>query len=160
MNRAKAMIVVESMLKKNFSYIHKRKRVSISEINLSFQMDYKKYGIQSSIKFEEKWIDILTFISPTVLIVGSDSYWQALQTVNFINWHTKTTGRFYIDTYGDLAYSLRIQYDSLEKDPNIALKEIEAAIDLYVDLFNPIMDVCLGKVSYEDVLKHIDSIYS
>lgn len=159
MNRTKAVQTVESMLKKDFKYLYKKEKLNLFELHLSFQMDCKTHELQSSMDFQEKWLDILTFISPTVLKIGSDAYWQAMQTVNLVNWYTKAAGRFYIDTNGDLAYSLRINYDFLEKEPYMAIKEIEAAIDYYADLFVPFLDVCLGKKTYIDVKKFIDEMW-
>lgn len=77
-------------------------------------MDSNKYNLQATLDFQGKWIDVLVFISPTVLTIGSKNYWEALQTVNYVNWYVKSTGRFYIDSYEDLAYSIRLKYDVLE----------------------------------------------
>ena len=159
MNRAKAMQTVEELLKKDFKYLCKKEKLNIFELHLSFQMDSNSHELQSSMDFQENWLNVLTFISPTALKIGSDAYWQALLIVNYVNWYTKSAGRFYIDSYGDLAYSLRINYDFLDKEPHMAIKEIEAAIDYYADLFIPFLDVCLGTKSFNDTKIFIDDMW-
>ena len=91
--------------------------------------------------------------------IESDEYNEALKTVNYINWNIKSNGRFYVDTYGDLAYSLRIKYDFLGAEPHMAINEIEVAIDYYSDLFIPLLDVCLGKKIFNDAKVFIDEMW-
>ena len=80
-------------------------------------MDSRKYELQSNMLFEENWVDILTFISPMVVKVGSEVYMDVLKIVNFINWVSKsTTGRMYLDDVGDIAYSLRFTYTKEQKE--------------------------------------------
>jgi len=153
------MQTVEKLLKKDFKYLCKEYRLNIYTLHLSFLMASQTHNLQANLDFQENWVDVLCFISPTELTVGSESYWQALQTVNYVNWYTKATGRFYIDTYGDLAYSLRINYDFLEKEPHMAIKEIETAIDYYSDLFVPFLDVCLGMKAFDDAKTFIDDMW-
>ncbi|HFI0250425.1 TPA: hypothetical protein ACGO6U_000936 [Streptococcus suis] len=159
MNRTEAMQTVESLLKNNFKYLYKKEKLNIFELHLSFQMDSKTHELQTSMDFKDTWVDILTFISPTALKVGSDEYYEVLKTVNYVNWYTKANGRFHVDTYGDLAYSLRIKYDFLEAEPHMAINEIETAIDYYADLFVPLLDVCLGKKSFNDAKTFIDEMW-
>ncbi len=102
MTRAKAMQIVEKLLKKDFKYLCKECRLKIYTLHLSFLMDSQTHNLQANLDFQENWVDVLCFISPTELTVGSENYWQALQTVNYVNWYTKAAGRFYIDTYGDI----------------------------------------------------------
>ena len=153
------MQTVESLLKKDFKYLCKKEKLNLFELHLSFQMGSNTHGLQSSINFEENWIDVLTFISPTVLKVKSDYYCHAIQTVNYVNWYTKGAGRFYIDEYGDLAYSFRTNYDLLEKDSPIVIKELETTIAYYSDLFNLFLDVCLGRKSFNDFRQSIDEMW-
>lgn len=122
-------------------------------------MDSNTHMLQSNINFADNHLDVLTFISPTALQIGSDPYWQALQTVNYVNWFTKSMGRFYIDSNANLAYSLRINYDFLDREPYMAIKEIEIAIDYYTDLFIPFLDVCLGKKTFKDTKQFIDEMW-
>ena len=159
MNRAKAMQIVESLLKKNFKYLYKKEKLNIFELHLTFQMECKTHELQTSMEFQDAWVDILTFISPTTLKIESDEYYEVLKTVNYVNCYTKANGRFYVDTYGDLAYSLRIKYDFLDAEPHMAISEIEATIDYYADLFIPLLDVCLGKKSFNDAKVFIDEMW-
>ena len=159
MKRVEAMKAMESFLKQDIKYLYKEQRINLHQMHLSFQMDSNKYNLQANLDFREDWLDVLVFISPTALTIGSDSYWQALQTVNFVNWYTKGAGRFYIDSYGDLAYSIRLQYDFIEREQLMAFKEIEVAIDYYTDLFIPFLNVCIGKSTFEDVKEIIDVMY-
>jgi hypothetical protein len=110
-------------------------------------------------EFQDDWVDILTSISPTTLKIESDEYYEVLKTVNYVNWYTKANGRFYVDTYGDLVYSLRIKYDFLDTEPRMVISEIETTIDYYADLFILLLDVCLGKKSFNDAKVFIDEMW-
>jgi hypothetical protein len=112
-----------------------------------------------SFDFQECWCDILCFISPTVLMADSENYWETLQTVNFINWNVKSWGRFYVDIYGDVAYSLRIDYDMLEKSPQMCAKEIECAVDFWSDLFIPLLNTCQGKAFFTETKQFIEAMW-
>ena len=159
MNKVKAMQTIERLLKTDFKYIYKKENLDFFELNLTFQMDSNTHELQTNIKFLDEWFDVLAFISPSVLKVGSGCYWEAIQTVNHVNWYTKGAGRFYVDAYGDLAYSLRINYDFLEKEPNLVIKNINETIDFYSDLFIPFLDVCLGKKTFNEAKQFIDSMW-
>lgn len=160
MHRIEAMKTVESLMKNNFKYLYKKEKLNIFELHFTFQMDSKTHELQMSMDFQDTWVDILTFISPTALKVGSDEYHEVLRTVNYVNWFTKAYGHFYVDTYGDIAYSLRIKYDFLDVVPQMAIREIEAAVDYYSDLFILLLDICLGKKSFEDAKVFIDEMWS
>ena len=111
--------------------------------------------------FEEKWVDILTFISPTAVKVDSGEYMEVLKTVNFINGASKsTTGRMYLDDYGDIAYSLRFTYDWLEKYPEIVIREYESAIQYYEDLFTLLLEVAENKIIFEDARDFIEQMWN
>ena len=159
MTRGAAIRKVDEILKKDFKYLYKRRLVNIHTLHLTFQMDSKSHELQMTFDFQEKWCDILGFISPTILTPGTESYWQALQSVNYINWNIKSWGRYYIDTYGDLAYSLRLNYDVLENMPYECSKEIEYAVEYYVDLFIPLLKVCQGKESFDGTKQFIDEMW-
>lgn len=159
MNKIEAMQTVENLLKKNFMYLYKKEKLNIFELHLSFQMDSNTHELQTSMEFQDTWVDILTFIYPTAFKIEDGKYYEVLKTVNYVNWYTKANGRFYVDTYADLAYSLRIKYDFLEAEPHMAINEIETAIDYYADLFVPLLDVCLGKKSFNDAKTFIDEMW-
>lgn len=83
-----------------------------------------------------------------------------LKIVNHINWNVKGIGRFYLDDYGDLAYSIRIQYEVLENITNFATTEIELAIDLYSDLLKIIYDVSSHKTDFKEGRRGIDLMWN
>jgi hypothetical protein len=160
MTRAAAMKAIDEILQVNFKYLyHRRNVINIHTLHLTFRMDSKSHSLQMAFDFQESWCDILCFISPTTLTVGSENYWEALQAVNYANWHTKAAGRFYIDSFGDLAYSLRLNYQLLENEQDVCTKEIEAAIDFFVDLFVPFLNICKGEKRFEDIRQFIDNMY-
>lgn len=159
MNRAKAMQSVEELMKNNFKYLCNRGNYNINTIHLTFQMDCNSHNLQMTLQFEENWCDVLCFISPTVIEIGTESHLQALQIVNYINWNVKAWGRYYIDEFGDIAYSLRLHYNVLEKMPQECAKEIESAVDYYVDLFVPILNLCKDAVSFADTKRKIDETW-
>lgn len=159
MTRARAMQAVTNILQQDFKYLYEKENTDIHTVHLTFQMDSRSHCLQMSFDFQERWCDILCFISPTVLTVGSENYWEALKTVNFINWNIKSWGRFYVDDFGDIAYSLRIYYDALEKTPQMCAKEIECAVDFWSDLFIPLLNVCQGKASFAETKRFIEAMW-
>ncbi|MPM05383.1 hypothetical protein SDC9_51673 [bioreactor metagenome] len=159
MNRVSAMQSIDGVLKNDFKYLYKRHNIEHHTLHLTFQMDSKSHSLQMCFDFQERWCNILCFISPTILTPCSDNYWEALQTVNYINWNIKSWGRYYIDTYGDLAYSLRLDYDVLDRMPHECAKEIKCAIDYYADLFVPLLNICQGKASFTDTKQFIDDMW-
>lgn len=160
MGKIMAIKQVENILKRDFKYLYKKQRLDHETIHLTFTMDSKTHDLQTTFKFSERWCDVLCFISPTIFALNShDSYWEVLQVVNYINWNIKSWGRFYIDSYGDMAYSLRLNYHVIEKMPHESAKEIEAAIDYYSDLFVPLLNVCQGKDSFEDTKQFINDMW-
>ncbi len=161
MTRARAMKIMQELLTKSFGYIYTLAKTQINEMHLCFQMGAMKYELQSSIIFQADWIDILTFISPTAVKVDSAAYMELLQTVNYINWLAKsTTGRMYIDSAGDLAYSQRFTYYWLDKYPDIVIHEYESAILYYEDLFTLLIEVAENKKIFEEVRDYIDQIWN
>lgn len=102
MTKIEAINFIENQLKQDFKYLCK---ININTIHLSFTMDSNTHSLQMSLAFQKKWVDILCFISPTILTCNNN-FWETLQTVNYINWNIKSWGRFYIDDFGDIAYSL------------------------------------------------------
>ena len=161
MGGVRAMKLIEQMLKKDFKYLYKKENIDINTWHFIFHMDSKTHALQMSFDFCEQWVDILCFISPTILLLDSnENYWEALQTVNYINWNIKSWGRFYIeDSFRDLAYSLRIDYNVLERMPHECIKEIECAIDYYADLFIPLLNVCQGKTSFDNTKLFINDMW-
>ncbi len=161
MNRTKAMTAMQRMLDKNFKYLYTPAKTQINEIHLIFKMDSRKYELQSSMLFEENWVDILTFISPIAVKVGSREYMEVLETVNVINWASKsTTGRMYLDDVGDIAYSLRFTYEWLDKYPEIVIREYESAIQYYEDLFTLLIEVAEGKKNYDEARSFIEMMWN
>ena len=160
MTKRAARQKVDEILKEQFKYIYKRHTIDINTFQLIFQMDSRTHELRMNFCFQESWCDVVCFISPTSLTPGTNEYWEALQCVNYVNWNVKSWGRFYIDLYGDLAYSLRLDYSVLESMPREARTELETAVDYYADLFVPFLKVCQGKESFVQARKFIDEIYS
>ena len=82
-----------------------------------------------------------------------------MKTINYINWNIKSWGRLYVDDFGDIAYSLRINYDILNSIPQESIKEIEATVDYYSDLFIPLLDVSQGKKSFDETKLFINDMW-
>ena len=161
LTRAKAMRIMQELLKENFKYLYEPAKTQINELHLCFKMDSQKYELQTSMMFEPNWVDILTFISPTAVKVESAVYMEVLKTVNYINWASKsTTGRMYLDDYGDIAYSLRFTYDWLDKYPEIVIREYESAIQYYEDLFMLLLEVAENKIIFEDARDFIEQMWN
>jgi len=109
--------------------------------------------------FNDSFVDLLCFVSPRVLNRKDNCYLETHKLVNCINWNVKSWGRYYIDDYYDLAYSLRLDYNVLETIPHECAKEIECSVDYYADLFIPIINVCKDKASYKETKEYIDAIW-
>lgn len=81
MTRARAMKIMQELLKNNFKYLYEPAKTQINELHLCLKMDSQKYELQTSMMFEPDWVDILTFISPTAVEVESEAYMEVLKTV-------------------------------------------------------------------------------
>ena len=159
MNRAKAIRVMHHLLTDEFKYIYESTKSRINEIHLFFDMD-SKYELQSSMMFENSWVDILTFISPTAVNARSAAYMEVLKTVNFINWSSKSaTGRMYLDNAGDIVISQRFVYDWLDKYPEIVIKEYESSIQYFEDLFTLLIDVAENRKSFKEAAEHMELMW-
>lgn len=159
MNKASAMKVVDVILKNEFKYLNIRQNISIDVLHLTFKMDSGTHNLQMTFRFDESYVDILCFVSPRMLTQDDEHYFEALRSINYINLHVKAWGRYYIDNYYDIAYSLRLDYNVLEIMPHECVKEIECAVDYYADLFILLINVCQGKISYEDTKEYIDAMW-
>lgn len=159
MEKIKMLKKIDALMKKSFKYLYKKGQANLTELHYSFKMDSNIFDLQMSIQFEDCFADVLVFISPKVLEIESPEYYEAIKACNVINGWVKAFGRFYVDTYGDLAYSLRLNYDFIDKNPEISIKEIEVAIDYYADLFVPLLDICLGKKNAKEMEKYVNDIW-
>lgn len=159
MNKIQAMTAIEDILKSNFKYLYQKQRSTMQMLHLSFLMDSRTHNVQMTFDFQENWVDILCFISPTIAIKEEKTYFNVIQTVNYLNWHIKSFGRFYLDEYGDFAYSLRFSYAMLEQAQNMCAKEMETAIDYYADIFVLILDVLQGKMAFDEAKEFIDNMW-
>lgn len=157
--RIKAKKQVKTMLHHQFKYIFVENAIDLNTIHLTFQMDSKSHNLQMTLRFTDKYCDILCFISPRVLSEKYESYFDVIKTINTINCYIKSAGRFYVDDYNDIAYSLRIGYDVLETMPNMFLAELETLIQYYEDLFILILDVSSGKKTYCECKEFINEIW-
>lgn len=157
MNKAKALDLMNSQFK-NFKYIYKKELLKIDLWHFTFNMDLGLPKIQMTLEFSEKYLDILAFPHP--VIVNDENFGGLFRIINYINWNIKGIGRFYIDDNKDIAYSLRIKYEMLEKMPKLSLQEIEFAIDLYSDILKILFDISNNKMSYEDGKKEIDFMWN
>ena len=158
MNKIRAKKCVEDLLHHNFRYLYKETSLGLMDTHLTFKMDSNTHELQMTLKFEENYCDVLCFISPTVLT--EDYYEETLKTVNAINAYVKSCGRFYIDDYMDIAYSLRTNYDVIDIMPEYFIKEIETAIQFYEDVFCILLDVSQGKKSFEESRDFIEKMWS
>jgi ssRNA-specific RNase YbeY (16S rRNA maturation enzyme) len=82
MIKARAKQAVEDILNRDFKYLCKKQNDNNHNLHLTFLMDSQTHNLQMSFEFKEKWCDVLCFISPTILKVGSENYLEALLTVN------------------------------------------------------------------------------
>ena len=102
---------------RDFKYIYKKNILNINFWHCTFDMGSGLPEIQMSIQFCDTYVDILSFPHP--VIVNESNYDNLLNTINYINWSIKINGRFYIDHYNDIAYSLRLKYETMERMPEM-----------------------------------------
>ena len=156
--RIKAKKQVNTMLHHHFKYLFVENAIDLNTIHLTFQMDSKSHNLQMTLRFTDKYCDVLCFISPRVLNEKYENF-DVLKTINTINWYIKSSGRFYIDDYNDIVYSLRLGYDILETMPDMFLAELETSIQYYEDLFVLILEVSSGKKTYCECKEFIDEMW-
>lgn len=160
MIRIEAKQTIEHFINKDFKYLYQKQNIDINTWHFTFRMDSNTHNLQMSLEFQEKWVDILCFISPTILTCNNNNnFLETLQTVNYINWNVKSWGHFYIDDFGDIAYSLRINYDSLNSMPQESIKEIETTVDYYSDLFIPLLNVSQGSKTFDETKLFINDMW-
>lgn len=146
------------LLLKRLKYIYREDSINLLEMHLSFRIDLF-YELQTSMTFEESYVDILTFVSPIILEPESETYYRVIELVNYIQWYIKGFGRMYVDNEGNIAYSLRFKYSFLESNSEMVLDEYQTCIDYYSDLFTIIHDVAKRKIDVDDGMKLIDEIW-
>lgn len=132
--------------------------INLLEMHLSFRLDLF-YELQTSMTFEETYVDILTFVSPIIIEPESETYYRVIELVNYIQWYIKSFGRMYVDAEGNIAYSLRFKCTFLESNPEIVIDEYQTCIDYYSDLFSIIHDVAKRKIDVDDGMKLIDEMW-
>lgn len=156
-NRIEAKKRIKELLRTDLGYIYKETNVGRHKIHLTFKMDSRTHELQMTFDFAKKYCDILTFISPRVL---TDEYYdETLYTINTINTYVKAFGRFYVDDYNDIAYSLRLPYTMIEKRPIETIWEIQGAVKYYEDVFCILLDVAQGKKTFEDCKEFIEKMW-
>ena len=156
-NRIEAKKRIKELLRTDLGYIYKETNIGMHKIHLTFKMDSRTYELQMAFFFAEKFCDVLTFISPRVL---TDKYYnETLYTINFINTYIKAFGRFYVDEFYDIAYSLRLPYTMIEERPIETIWEIQGAVKYYEDVFCIILDVAQGKKTFEDCKEFIEKMW-
>ncbi len=159
MTQFQAMQTVDQHLPK-LKYIFLREQLGMQERHLTFQMDSHSHEVQMSLNFRNKALDVLTFISPTILTFDSPTYWESVKTVNYINTIIQSLGRFYVDASGDIVYRLNIDYTLLEQDPVLLIRELDCAIDYFSDLFTCLLDVAQGKLAFAEAMQFINLMWS
>lgn len=157
MDNIKAEKIIRELLRTQFRYIYKETNIGPHRMHLTFKMDSRIYELQMSFDFMEKYCDVITFISPTVV---TDEYVDStIYTINAINLYVKSFGRFYLDECMDIAYAVRLPYSMIEQTPIQALSQIEAAVNFYEDLFCILLDVAQGKKTFEECKMFIDEMW-
>lgn len=132
-NKVKAKTVMDHLLRDDSKYIFSKKCLSIETWHLAFGVNYPLHELQMTLVFKDRYVDILCFPDP--IILKPEYNIVALKMVNYINWNVKVNGRFYVDDYCDIAYSMRIDYNTLDLIPHECAKEIECAVENYIDVF-------------------------
>ena len=157
MNKTKAMIEMKELMGKN-KYIYKfTDHLSIDSWHYTFDMGPGLPETQMSLTFLDYFLDVLAFPHP--VIVNEDNFINLLQAINYINNNVKGLGHFYIDEYHNIAYCLRLKYDLIEGMPAECLREIELAVDIYVDILKILFDVSRNVLAYEQCRAEIDLIW-
>ena len=146
MNKVKALRLMQNQLK-DLKYIYKKEILAMDLWHFVFEMDLGLPEIQMSIEFTDNYVDILVFPHP--VIVTGENFDSLVRVINYINWNIKGIGRLYVDDHNDIAYSIRIKYEMLEKLTDLSLREIELAIDIYSDVLKILFDISTNKMDYE-----------
>ncbi len=157
-NRNEAKKRLTYLLHTDLNYIFEEVWITPYKLHMTFKMDDPKYDLQMTLDFYNDFVDVLAFINPTVLT--AENYEKALKTVNYINHYVKAEGRFYIDEYKDIVYSLRLPNSMIENTPVAAIHEIHGAIYYFEDVFHLLIAVATGKKSYDECHDFIDKMWN
>lgn len=167
MKKQQAMQIVRRLIdqqKYRYTHIHYMKNGSSNPIDLSkvdmIHLTYyvgEPFGeVQITLKFCEKYIDLLAFPHP--IIVDKKYVLPIIRFLNFLNSYIKSmNGRFYLDEdFLDVAFSARIPYYLLESHPKESIADsIVGLIDFFLDAKFLLFEVSKGIIDAE---KAIDSI--
>lgn len=157
MNKLKAMKLIDDIFN-DFKYIYTHKiNLEITAKHFTFSMGYLP-EIQLTIHFRDEYLDVLAFPHP--VIVNENNINEMILTINYINSIVKSLGHFYVDDNNDIAYTLRLNYDLLEKLPKYCLEEIETSIDFYCDILETLYRVSNGNLTYFESKEIINNIWS
>lgn len=132
----------------------------VDTIHLAFDVGQPLGEIQTSLRFDENYLDILVFPNP--IIVGKSFVLPTIRFLNFLNSYIKTrSGRFYLDEdYLDIAFSARVPYYLLKTYPNESIEDgITNPIDFYLDVKYLLFKVSKGIIGEDEAIDSIKEIW-
>lgn len=166
MNKFNAMKIFKNLISKqryNFSqiqYINTNSEIvdirNLNTIHMTYFMGSNIKQIQTTVTFEEKYLDSLSFVSPRIL--RKEYVNESIRFINFVNGYIKSgNGRFYIDEeYLDIAYAIRIQYYIFEQFENECTEDmLSVVMDFYNDISVPLWNVATGIWSADEGIECI-----
>ncbi|WP_414047660.1 hypothetical protein ACMGE7_01930 [Macrococcus equi] len=121
-------------------------------IDIIYEISPRFAKIQANIQFREQYLDLLMFPTPT--IVTDEKSVNIKLFLNYVNRIMKSFGKFYLDEYNDIAYSLRIPYDVFENNKEKMMDElISIPLSFYTDIHQLLLRILLDLMSVEQAEK-------
>lgn len=116
-------------------------------------------SLQLSLKIEEQSIFCLVFPDP--IMVNSKNKLEIINFINHVNWLTLAFGHFYVDSYNDIAYAIRIPKYLIVNNTEEVRKEIfEIPIKYFSDIQLPLLKLSSGQWDLSTAIKYIDELYN
>ncbi|MFC6292262.1 hypothetical protein BHU61_00415 [Macrococcus epidermidis] len=167
MKNAVRMYILRNLKQQRFSY--SKLLLSDSEngiidlcqkdsIDIIYEINPNFVKIQTNIQFHEKYLDLLMF--PTPCIVTDEKVEDIKLFLNYVNRIIKSFGRFYLDEYNDIAYSLRIPYDFFNNNKERMMNElIDTPISFYMDINQILVAILIDLINVEEAEKKLNEVF-
>lgn len=125
--------------------------------NIAIELDY--ISLQLALKIENDTLSCLVFPNP--IIVNDKNREEFIKFINHLNWLTLALGHFYVDTYNDIAYAIKIpSYIIRNNFEKIEEELFRIPINYYIDSQIPLMKLSMGEWSSDVAIKFIDELYN
>lgn len=118
----------------------------------------EKFNLQISISIEDEWVDYLMF--PSLRMINSQNKIELIKLINYVNWFVSAFGHFYIDSYDDIAYKVRLpKYFIMEYTEKAGQEFFDVPIDFFRTIQIPLIMISEGTWNSNIAIKFTDEIF-